>query len=100
MTNFTPGPWVVVLDDEGPYSAQWPNIYTNDLQREIVGNEGFYDEIQLSIANATLCAAAPDLYHALKIATGILISHNYDRVATDICTSVLEKAVKPDIRKV
>lgn len=71
-TKFTPGPWRMIADDTGGQFAGWPSVVaTPERDLAIVHRAGFKQEywegegLRVSLANAKLIAAAPDLYAAL-----------------------------------
>lgn len=63
MTDFTPGPWVVVEDQDGkpPHVTRYFWINADGNERPVD-----YEWAILSEANAHLIAAAPCLYEALS----------------------------------
>lgn len=71
---FTPGPWRVVIDDDGnPLSGRPSVMASNELDCGIVHWDGFIQTYWRSArgdreihANAQLIAAAPEMYEALK----------------------------------
>ncbi len=73
MTKWTPGPWQVVIDDDGNPLSGRPSVSASDeLDCSIVHWDGFVQEYWRSArgdkeihANAHLIAAAPELYDAL-----------------------------------
>jgi hypothetical protein len=80
MTEHTPGPWHVVIDDTGgPYSG-WPEIVAEEkLDTTIIHRAGFHHEfwdwhpgLPESLANARLISAAPDMLKALRRAQRVL----------------------------
>lgn len=75
MTDkFTPGPWRVVIDDDGGVLSGRPGVFAADeLDCAIVHWDGFKQEYWESArgekemhANAALIAAAPELLQALE----------------------------------
>ena len=74
MAKWTPGPWKVVIDDDGNPLSGRPSVSASDeLDCGIVHWDGFVQEYWRSArgdkeihANAHLIAAAPELYDALK----------------------------------
>lgn len=62
--KFTPGPWAVC--DEAPNDAWYVGrtVYSPEQGRR-VGDSGFFDHDELALANATLMAAAPEMYDAI-----------------------------------
>ena len=80
-TKFTPGPWVVVFDEDGGYDAMSAGymIGAPDWSREICtvevegwrfDDKGTWDELHAehegAAADAALISASPDMYKALK----------------------------------
>lgn len=77
MTDkFTPGPWRVIVDDDGGVLSGRPGVFAADeLDCAIVHWDGFKQEYWESgrgekemHANATLISAAPELLQALESA--------------------------------
>ena len=70
----TPGPWRVVIDDDGNPLSGRPSVEASDeLDCAIVHSDGFIQEYWRSArgdkeihANARLIAAAPDMLEALQ----------------------------------
>lgn len=67
MSKYTPGPWVVVEenDGEGPIEVRAPPYIVARV---------FTDPARYTIANAQLIAAAPDLVVALGMASDLICS--------------------------
>jgi hypothetical protein len=66
MNKHTPGPWHIEREDspDAEWSRRFPTIIADEY--EVVGNEGFYGDLETDMANARLIAAAPDLLEALE----------------------------------
>ena len=62
--NWTPGPWMVVVDESAAQCPGFPVIEAQDYT--IVGVEGMFGELETDFANAHLIAAAPELYAVLE----------------------------------
>ncbi len=99
MTKWTPGPWKVVIDDDGNPLSGRPSVFASDeLDCGIVHWDGFVQDYWRSArgdkeihANAHLIAAAPELYEALILALdtiGALTSphdlHGYGATDEDV----------------
>jgi len=53
----TKGPWTMDIGEEGcAFPNQWPTIQSDD--REVIGTEGFYGDLEEDKANAAFVAAA------------------------------------------
>ncbi len=97
MTDFTPGPWVSIVDDSGTGKwTGWPLCINaeNDPEKCVVRTGGFwpYDwgtatSQREAGANARLIAAAPDMYAALK---GI-VDNGIWNAEWDVARAVLAK---------
>ena len=87
--KWTPGPWCVVIDESSQVSW-FPNIEADGC--EIVGSEGFYNDIDRYIHNANLAAAAPELYDELLRCSLILEDSVEGRAAFKRIEKALAKA--------
>jgi len=82
----TPGPWVVVIDDDGNPLSGRPGVFSSDeLDCGIVHWDGFVQPYWRSArgdkeihANARLIAAAPDMLEALISARTELEAYELD----------------------
>jgi hypothetical protein len=80
MAQHTPGPWRVVIDDDGNPLSGRPGVFSSDeLDCGIVHWDGFVQPYWRSAhgdkeihANARLIAAAPEMLVALEAARGSL----------------------------
>lgn len=72
--KWTPGPWVVIIDDDGnPLSGRPSVVASDELDCVIIHWDGFVQTYWRSArgdgeihANARLISAAPELYEALE----------------------------------
>ena len=73
MTQHTPGPWRVIIDDTGGPFTGWPSIVAPEhIDASVVHRAGFKQQHwgdwsqREALANARLIAAAPDLLVELE----------------------------------
>ena len=85
--GFTPGPWVNGLDDVDAVYA--PNTLPGNIICEPPSRDASYKKWRL---NATLIAAAPDLYEALQQFVNGVETHMIDSPADDILANVTRQA--------
>jgi len=92
----TPGPWRVIIDDDGGPLSGRPGVFASEeLDCGIVHWDGFIQEYWRSArgdkeihANAHLIAAAPDMYEALEMMVNF-----FDDVAPDCMISKARSAL-------
>lgn len=108
MGKWTPGPWRIVIDDDGnPLSGRPSVAASEELDCAIVHWDGFVQEYWRSArgdkeihANANLIAAAPDMAEALaEVGAPFLVGRgDYDALIAeferrqDIANAALKKA--------
>jgi len=100
MSKHTPGPWRVIIDDDGnPLSGRPSVVASEELDCAIVHWDGFVQEFWRSArgdkeihANARLIAAAPDMRAALSVARMYLSPRRDDPMAA-AALEVVESAL-------
>jgi hypothetical protein len=100
MTEWTPGPWEVIIDDDGNPLSGRPSVQASDeLDCGIVHWDGFVQEYWRSArgdkeihANAHLIAAAPELYDALEELKSELRDYGLDHPVMKQIDAALAKA--------
>lgn len=81
----TPGPWSAVWE-EGDDTA-WPNLFPviqDENGETVIGNEGFYSDLEQDKANAQFCAAANP-----QAILGLIAEVERLRESLDDCTNYL-----------
>ena len=108
MSEFTPGPWHVFINDAGDEWTDWPiSICPEQKDKSIVRPGGFYpyewDEHTSkaeAVANARLIAAAPELYAALaELADLVDGAYNGEYDLDSFTTQVARAALSKDTGK-
>lgn len=100
MGGHTPGPWRVVIDDDGnPLSGRPSVVASDELDCGIVHWDGFVQPYWRSArgdkeihANARLIAAAPDLLALLKEAADFIQPFNRAEDLSDRIEAAIAKA--------
>ena len=83
--SFTPGPWRLVKVDNRVYVCAEKNKRVSKICAFTFNNteSGTFQERPVCEANAQLVAAAPDLYHALRLSAAVLAGEELSKLALE-----------------